>query len=212
MSSIRGVLEVIRKLANEYMQNLDRRADDWVALTNIVHHDGGVNDATKDRVVMTLYNITRENVISTYVAAQGGGESLAVVQPPIYIDLHIVFMANFSAGNYSDGLAAISRIISFFQQNPWFTQARAPELGPEIGKITLELASLDPVEVNYIMSMLGTRYLPSVFYKLRMLPFASGAMQARTYPVSGGGISESPQSDAALLDSTLRSPPAGGEG
>jgi hypothetical protein len=44
------------------------------------------------------------------------------------------------------------------------------------------------------MGMLGTKYLPCVFYKLRMLPFASTAMQARAYPVSGGGISETPQS------------------
>lgn len=194
MASIRGVLEVIRKLANEYMQNLDRRSDDWVVLTSSVYHDGSVSESIRDKVVMTLYNITRENIVSTYTHTKGGPDSLSVVQPPIYIDLHLVFMANFAGHNYPDGLSAISGIISFFQQNPWFTQANAPDLGPEIDKITLELSSIDPVEVNYIMSMLGTRYLPSVFYKLRMLQFASTAMQARAYPVSGGGISEDPES------------------
>jgi hypothetical protein len=198
MSSIRGVLEVIRRLANEYMQNLDRRGDDWVSLTSTVYHDGSVNDSTRDKVVMTLYNITRENIISSYSSAKAGADAYAIVQPPIYIDLHLVFMANFAAHNYSDGLSAISRIISFFQQNPWFTQANAPELPIEIDKITFEMSSLDPVEVNYVMGMLGTKYLPSVFYKLRMLPFASTAMRARTYPVAGGGISEEPDADASL--------------
>jgi len=197
MSSIRGVLGVIRKLANEYMQNLDHRGDDWVVLTSTMYHDGSVNDSTKDKVVMTLYNITRENVMSSYSPTISGVDSLAIVQPPIYIDLHLMFMANFAAGNYSDGLAAISRIISFFQQNPWFTQDNAPDLGPEIGKVTLEMSSLDPIDVNYVMSMLGTKYMPSVFYKLRMIPFASTAMRARTYPVSGAGISETPQSGSA---------------
>ncbi len=196
MSSVRATLETIRKLANEYMQNLDRRSDDWVALTSSVYHDGSVNDSIRDKVVMTLYNITRENIVSTYTPTRGGVDSLAVVNPPIYIDLHLVFMANFAAHNYSDGLSAISAIISFFQQNPWFNQSNAPELGPEIDKITLEMSSLDPVEVNYVMSMLGTKYLPSVFYKLRMLPFASTAMRARAYPVSSGGISEVPDSGA----------------
>jgi len=192
MSSVRGVLESIRKLANEYMQNLDRRADDWVVLTSSVYHDGSVNDSIRDKVVMTLYNITRENIVSSYSPTKGGVDSFAVVNPPIYIDLHLAFMANFAAHNYPDGLSAISGIISFFQQNPWFNQANAPDLGPEIDKITLEMSSLDPVEVNYVMGMLGTKYLPCVFYKLRMLPFASTAMRARAYPVSKGGISEDP--------------------
>ncbi len=141
---------------------------------------------------MILYNITRENVISSYKSAKPGSDSFAIVQPPIYIDLHYMFMANFADHAYADGLEAISRVISFFQQNPWFSQANAPDLDRDIDKITLELDSLDPVEVNYVMGMLGTKYFPSVFYKLRMLPFASTAMQARTYPVGGGGIAETP--------------------
>ncbi|WP_083942880.1 DUF4255 domain-containing protein [Sphingomonas soli] len=196
MSSIRRVLETIRKLANEYMQNLDRRNDDWVALTSSIYHDGTVNESIRDRVVMTLYNITRENIISSYSPAKGGGDSFAIVSPPIYIDLHLMFMANFSSNNYADGLSAISNIISYFQQNPWFNQSNAPDLGPQIDKITLEMSSLDPVEVNYVMGMLGTKYFPCVFYKLRMLPFGSTAMQARAYPVSGGGISEASGSGA----------------
>ncbi len=194
MSSIRGVLSVIRTLANEYMQNLDRRADDWVTLTSIVYHDGAVNPATRDKVVMTLFNISRENIISTYSAAKAGGDAFAIVQPPIYIDLHVLFMANFAANNYSDGLAAISHIISFFQQNPWFNQSNAPDLGPEIDKITMEMSNLDASELNHVMGMLGAKYMPSVFYKLRMLPFASTAMHARTYPVSGSDPSETPDS------------------
>jgi hypothetical protein len=197
MSSIRAVLGVIRTLVNEYMQNLDRRGDDWVTLTSLVYHDGSVNEATRDKVVMTLYNITRENIISTYTSTKAGSmagtDAFAIVQPPIYIDLHVMFIANFAANNYLDGLAAISHVISFFQQNPWFNQSNAPDLGPEIEKISMEMSSPDLVDLNHVMGMLGVKYLPSVFYKLRMLPFASTAMQALTYPVGGGGIAETPQ-------------------
>jgi hypothetical protein len=61
-------------------------------------------------------------------------------------------------------------------------------LDPAFDKLTLEFENLSPVDVNYVMSMLGTRYLPSAFYKLRMIPFASTAMQGRTYPVGGTGM------------------------
>jgi len=197
MDVIRKTLEVIRQLVNQYMQNLDRRGDDWVALTNAVNQDGTVNDSAQDKIVMGLYNITRETVISTYAPARPGADAFAIVQPPLYIDLHIVFMANFSGRNYSDGLAAISRLIAYFQQTPWFSQANAPDLDPEIDKITMEFANLTPSEVNHVVGMLGVNYLPSVFYKLRMLPFASTAMQARTYPARGGSVSEAPDAPVA---------------
>lgn len=172
MTIICATLETIRKLANEYMQNLDRRSDDWVALTNHVHHDGSMNEHIKDKVVMTLYNITRENVVSAYTPTRDQIDSPAVVNPPIYIDLHLVFMANFTTNNYSSGLSAIDTIISFFQQHPIFDKSNAPGLGLGIDKITLEMLSPDLVEVTDVMSMLGTKYLPSVFYKMRMLPFS----------------------------------------
>jgi hypothetical protein len=77
----------------------------------------------------------------------------------------------------------LSRLIGFFQQTPYFSPVNAPALEPEINKLTLDFENLSAVDVNYVMAMLGTRYLPSAFYKLRMLPFASAAMQARAYPV-----------------------------
>jgi hypothetical protein len=194
---INRALTVIQQLSNQYLQNLDRRSDDWVVLTNIVGHDGSANEYSRDKIVMAVYNITKETSISTYTPARPGADSFAIVQPPIYIDVHLMFMANFAGKTYTDGLAAISRLISYFQQNPWFTQSNAPDLGPGIDKITLELESLGAVEVNYIMGMLGTKYLPSVYYKLRMLPFAAPAMQARTFPAKGGIITEAPNESAA---------------
>lgn len=193
MDAIRNVLDVIRQLAEQYLQNLEHREDGWVVLTNIVDHDGRLNEATRSKIVMLLYNITHETVISTYTAAQPGPRGgFAVVQPPLYIDLHLAFMANFVDGHYPEGLAAISRIIAFFQQNPWLTHDTAPRLDPVVDKITLEFTSLGPVDVNYVMGMLGTRYLPSVFYKLRLIPYASPAMQARAYPARGTDTTGTP--------------------
>lgn len=98
-----------------------------------------------------------------------------------------MFMANFIEHSYPDGLAALSRLISFFQQTPVLNAQNTPGLSPEIDQLTLDLENLSAVDVNYVMGMLGTRYLPSVFYKLRMIPFASSAMQSRTYAVTASG-------------------------
>ena len=194
MDSIRNVLEIIQNLANEYMQNLHKRSDGWVVLTNLVDHQGSLNEMTRDKVVMSLYNITHETVVSTFTAAKPGiAGGFAIVQPPLYIDLHLVFLANFIGNGYSEGLAAISRIISYFQRNPFFTHDNAPGLDPSVDKVRLEFTSLGAVDVNYVLGMLGARYLPSVFYKLRLIPFASDAMQARAHPARGTDVDSGPQ-------------------
>jgi hypothetical protein len=193
MDLIRNSLETICGLANTYLENLDRRGDAWVVLTSLVDHDGALNQGARDKVVMCVYNITRETTISTYQMTMASGQSqgpvssLAVVSPPLYIDVHVMFMANFTENNYSDGLAAMSRLIGYFQQMPYFNQENAPGLAPIIDRLTFEFENLSPVDVNYVMGMLGTRYLPSAFYKMRMLPFVSAAMQSRTYPISSAG-------------------------
>lgn len=191
---IRNALETIAGLANSYLENLDRRGDAWISLTSLVDHNGTLNQSARDKIVMCVYNITREVTISTYSPTLSSGRKsdpaagLAVVSPPLYIDIHLMFMANFTEKNYSDGLAAISRLISYFQQTPYYDSSNAPMLVPAFDKLTLEFENLSPVDVNYVMSMLGTRYLPSAFYKLRMIPFASTAMQGRAYAVGGTGM------------------------
>jgi hypothetical protein len=194
MDLLRNSLETICGLANSYLENVDRRGDDWIILTSLVDHNGTLNQAARDKVVMCVYNITRETTVSTYQATIGSGpgggppSSLAVVAPPLYLDIHLMFMANFTEKNYSDGLAVLSRLIGYFQQTPYFNQENAQALAPGIEKLVLEFENLSPVDVNYVMGMLGTRYLPSAFYKLRMLSFVSTAMQSRAYPVSAPGV------------------------
>ncbi len=132
------------------------------------------------------------------------GGSFALVQPPLYIDLFILFIANFYDRNYVQGLGMISRTISFFQQNPWFTRDTLPALGPGIDKITMEFTNLDLLEVNYLMGMLGTKYLPSVYYKLRMLPFGSDAMQADVPAARGTNAPATPATQAGRRGRSAR--------
>jgi hypothetical protein len=197
MDLLKNALDVIHNLANTYLNNIDHRQDQWILLTSLVDHDGSINRDTRNKVVMAVYNITREPFASSHKptssgpANQSGGTGLTVVSPPLYLDVHLMFMANFPEKSYSDGLAALSRVISFFQQMPVFTPQNAPGLAPDITQLTLDIENLSPVDVNYIMSMLGTRYLPSAFYKLRMIPIAAPVMQARAYAVDATAASVS---------------------
>ncbi len=149
MDAIGNVLELIRRQLNTYFQNMDRRTDDWVILSNVVDNAGELNATAENKVVMSLASIAHETVISTYTAAvKTKTSSYAAVTPPLYIDLYIVFYANFVNRNYLQGLKMISRTISFFQQNPAFTRDTLPALDPGIDRIVLEFTNLDMVQVN----------------------------------------------------------------
>src|SRR5947209_3548875 len=120
------------------------------------------------------------------------GDQFVVVAPPLYLNAFILLIANFTEGNYTTGLRVLSRAIAFFQENPVFTPDRLPGLAPDIEKLALDFVTLDFSQMNYLMAMLGLKYLPCAVYKLRMLPFRSSAATIvvppvrRTKPADGG--------------------------
>jgi hypothetical protein len=185
-SMIRRVLELIQKRLNTHFQDIDRRDEDWVILSNVVDHEGKPFEDANGKVVMFLANITHETIVSTdRPTVRTTGPSYAAVAPPIYIDLFILFFANFVDRRYAEGLEMISRTIGYFQQNPVFTRDNLPELDPSIDKLTMEITNLDLLEINYLMGVMGTKYLPSVYYKLRMLPLTSDAIQSEVPAARG---------------------------
>lgn len=186
MSDFRGTLEQIRKRLNEFINAAHPRPGEWVRLSNLVDDSGSPTESVKDKLVMVVANIQKETAVSSYnPTAPVRPDAYALISPPLYIDLYVLLCANFSDQAYPEGLGVISRAIAFFQQNFWFTHSTLPGLDPRIDKLTFELTNLDLVELNLLFSMMGTSYLPSVYYKVRMFPFQSGAVQAEVAAVQG---------------------------
>ena len=184
--AIQTTLELIRRKLNEFFQNADPREEDWVILSNIVDHEGHPYEPARDKIVMFLTNIQHETTISTYNrSVPVKGDQFAIVAPPLYLNLYVLFFANFYDKNYADGLGMISRTISFFQQNHWFSRSSLPGLDPTIDKLTLDITNLNTTDLNYLIGLTGTRYLPSIHYKIRMIPFESSAMLGQV-PVAKG--------------------------
>lgn len=186
MSDIRATLEAVRRRLNEFMRAAEPREDDWVVLSNLVDTDGKPVERAQNRVVMFLAGIQKETMVSTYTAAvPSGGQSYAIVAPPLYVDLYVLLLANFQDAVYAEGLSAISLVISFFQQNPSFTPDSLPALPPDIDRLSWDLVNLDAPGMNYLMGLAGVKYLPSAYYRLRVLPFQAGAIQREEPAVEG---------------------------
>ena len=199
MDQIKHTLVQIRDRLNEFFRELSGD-DDFVVLSNVVDQQGQPVAAAKNHLVMFLANIQHETTISTYNRTVPlSNDSYAVVAKPIYINLYVLLFANFESPIYEQGLGVISRTISFFQQNPSFNHTTMPELSSGIDKLTFELTNLDLTELNYLMGLLGTKYLPSVFYKVRMLPFDSDALHGEVPAVRRVGTPGEPRDEQRRL-------------
>lgn len=186
MDLIGLTLELLRSKLNQYFNNLYLDNDERVIISNIVRQDGSLYEDAKDKLVIFLANMQMETIISTFSKDKPvEGNKYVSVTPPLYLNLYLLFYANYSDANYRNGLTMISGAISFFQQNPVFTQNRLPGLDDSIDKLTFEMVNMDMAEHNYLMGLAGAKYLPSVLYKVRMLPFIGQTIQGQTPAVKG---------------------------
>lgn len=186
MDLIGLTLELVRDKLNQYFNNLYLDNDERVIISNIVRQDGSLYEAAKDKLVIFLANMQTETTISTFSKdKQVEGNKYVSITPPVYLNLYVLFYANYSDANYRNGITMISSTIAFFQQNPVLTQNRLPGLDPSIDKLTFEMVNMNMAEHNYLMGLVGTKYLPSTLYKVRMLPFVGQTITGQTPTVKG---------------------------
>ncbi len=195
MTAIASTLRLIRDKLNEQFKAEDPTyPDDWVVLSNIVNPDGSSAERTTDKIVMTLAGIEHDTTVATWSrTVPAGSNQYGVVTPAVNVNLLVFFYANFYSNNYETGLRMISGTISFFQQNPWFTHASLVGLDPAIDKLAMELNNLDTTATNYLVGMLGAKYLPAVLYKLRLIPFRADTVSSFVPAAQGArGSAEAP--------------------
>lgn len=174
---------------NDHLRNQIDRPDDWVVVSNVLGHDGKVIGLTQGKLVMSLINLQQETTVSSYRSAVPSSDppGYVNVSAPLYMTMDVLFYANSTAGgsDYVASLNLISSVISFFQANPVFMQSNLPELDPRIDKLAFEFLSLDLTTLSYVMGLMGTKYMPCVMYKVRLLPFQADAVRSNTPVIRG---------------------------
>ncbi|GAA5167702.1 DUF4255 domain-containing protein [Viridibacterium curvum] len=135
-----------------------------------------VDDAGKwaiapDNIGLTLINIEEDRVMRSQLpdyAYVGGSQVL--LQPELKLNLTVLFHARPSANDkYTQSLRFLSNLLTFFQAHPVFTPDEYPALDPRIDKLLVEMLALSTEQLNQIWAYLGSKYLPSVAYRVRMV-------------------------------------------
>lgn len=179
---IHTCLSFLTNELNEYLKvRTGSPTVDRVFLTSVATEGGGVVIPDKS-VGVSLINIEEDRVYkdqkSTVINSFGNVERL---NPEIKLNLYVLISANFqntseedSSDDYVEGLKQLSFIISFFQARNVFTPENSPKLAeydPNLKKLVVELYSYSFEQLYNFWSVVGTKYLPSVLYKIRMLTF-----------------------------------------
>ncbi len=196
MDLIGQTIGLVQSKLNQYFKNIYFDNEDKVIISNIVKQDGSPYEEAKDKLVIFLANMQAETIVSTFSKDKYvDGNKYVTVTPPVYLNLYLLFYANYADANYRSGLGMISGTIYFFQQNPVFTQNSLPGLNSVIDKLTFEMVNMDIADHNYLLNLVGAKYLPSVLYKVRMLPFIGQSIKAQTPAVAGLQDQAEPEED-----------------
>lgn len=170
-------------LTNELNEHLKLRTGtpgvDRIFLTSVATESSGVVIPDKSLGV-SLINIEEERVYkdqnTSFINKEGNVE---YINPEIKLNLYVLISANFqdkvvndSSDDYIEGLKQLSFVISFFQARNVFSPDSSPalaEYAPTIQRLVVELYSYSFEQLYNFWSVVGTKYLPSVLYKVKVL-------------------------------------------
>ncbi|WP_457334846.1 DUF4255 domain-containing protein [Rhizobacter sp. P5_C2] len=172
----------IAQVANQ-LNNALRRSfqlgEELVVVSSPYEPDGSIAANINNKLAVFLVNLERDTVPG-YRTKTGAGEGRqARVPQPVSLNLMVMFAANFSASNYPEALKFISSTIAHFQSWPVLDHQNSPDLDPRIEKLTLDIENLSVSDLSNLWGMFSGRYLPSVLYRLRMVTFDAGQLDAQ---------------------------------
>jgi hypothetical protein len=186
MVMINQLLVVIRDRIESVLQASNLSPERWVELANPVEIGGTTAGGLSNKIIMLLVSLQTDPTARAFTpAAMASPDSRPRTGPSVVLDGYLLIAPNFTGANYIDGLAMVSRIISYFQEIPILSAEEIPEMPLDCPRVAVEFVSLDFAEAHNLMTMVGIKCFPFLLYRLRGLSFDSAAMVGISPPVRG---------------------------
>lgn len=175
-------LDFLCKQVNAYLlKKLQIPSGDAIILYNVSHigsDTGGDNVDTTTNAFLTLVNIEEDRISKSHDNFIRKDSTIIYKNPTIHLNLYLLFSV--SLGTYSESLKRLSYIIQFFQYQNVFTPLTSPSLPVGVEELILDLHTLSFQDLNNLWGVMGSKYLPSVMYKLRMISISEDFAQGET--------------------------------
>ena len=146
-------------------------SNSFIQVANIAWNDNDTSGSTGTNnpanAFITLVNIEEDRISKSPENYIRQGSETIYKNPKIYLNLYVLFAVNLSS--YTESLKRLSFIIQFFQYQNVFTPLSSPDLPAGVEKLIMDLNTLSFQDMNNLWGILGSKYLPSVMYKMRMI-------------------------------------------
>ncbi|HVX49193.1 MAG TPA: DUF4255 domain-containing protein [Chitinophagaceae bacterium] len=165
-------LDFICKQVNAYLSMKLNITDGstLIQLANISWNDSestAGNGADKANAFISLVNIEEDRISKSPQNYVRSGSSVVYKNPKLFLNLYLLFSVNLTS--YSESLKRLSYIIQFFQYQNVFNPVNNPSLPAGIDELILDLVTLSYQDLNNLWGIMGSKYLPSVMYKMRLI-------------------------------------------
>ena len=166
---------------NDYF-SVRSQTPDRAEAASLFDLQGSLDPSKVNKVVMSLVNVQQDKTYRSVETFETRSDGTAErVQPPVMVNLYLLFIANFS--DYDEAMKAIAQVMSFFQHRPTFPYASIPALAALEGRLSVELTSMSLEQVNHLWGALGSKYMPSVLYKVGLFDLRDRQVEAEVAPI-----------------------------
>ncbi|WP_163833866.1 DUF4255 domain-containing protein [Spartinivicinus ruber] len=170
--------DTVKFIVGQFNQSLKAQYDvseDLVIISNLSDKSAIV---TNNHLVAMLVNIERDTYPNNHIGNQS--RIAPNGKRPVYLNLYLMFIATHEGEKYIEALRFISNTVEFFQNNPVFERSCYTEMPNLVEKIVLDIENLNLRELHNIWTLVTGRYMPSVLYRVRMIPFDKSINQPVT--------------------------------
>jgi len=198
---IRTALEFVQSSLDAFIVEREQDASypkGSVDLKSIVHPNGTIDITDTSHVTIMLVGVDeerREGKRPQYIPTDGN--QFLRLNAPVEIDLYLLFVA--SNKDYQTALRDLSDVLAFFQANPVFDATKFPALNATvtdpgkkpwqlITRLSFTLQSLTFEQLNNLWAMLGSKYIPSVVYRVKLLTIFETRSQEKAPAIVELGI------------------------
>ncbi|HEX8242778.1 MAG TPA: DUF4255 domain-containing protein [Longimicrobium sp.] len=175
-------MEFLKDELNAYLAARNGTDQVKAQLTRVMNDQNQVA-IEPNSLAMTVINIEEERTFKAQVPTHAYTQGRHVVhEPELKVNLLVMVSAFFS--NYAEALKHLSCALTWSQAHPAFNPTRSPALDPRIEKLTLELQTLAFEQLNQVWAFVGSKQLPSIFLRVRMVVLQDAEPAAVQPPIT----------------------------
>ncbi|WP_420571506.1 Pvc16 family protein [Kordia sp.] len=174
---IEKALQFTGKALNQFVKTKFNLEEDVVKINPIIDQNGNVPLENQNKIIVSLIHVEQDNTQQFYNRNQKleNGNYQRAPRSQRY-NLFTLITPNFE--DYIEALKFLDTSIQFFQINEMVDATKNAGIPTEIGKLEYEFQKGENyMQMQNLWTALGTKYQPSVIYKIRLVSIASDEVE-----------------------------------